>query len=88
MTLLLRLALGTGARVGELARSGVEIGTAAAVLGHSPKTMLAAYRQVGFDERRAVAEALASVPRGQVIKWAAQAPHKSAHNSGDSTDGA
>ncbi|MCA9525318.1 MAG: tyrosine-type recombinase/integrase [Myxococcales bacterium] len=41
-----------------LLRSGVEIGTAAAVLGHSPQVMLQMYRQVtAEDAQRAVAQA-------------------------------
>lgn len=40
------------------ARAGVDVGTAAALLGHSPKVMLEHYRQVTLDDRRrAVARA-------------------------------
>ena len=60
-----------------LARAGVDVGTAAAVLGHSPAVMLSVYRQVGLDERRAAIDALERLPRGEVIEL-------SAHRSGRS----
>ncbi len=56
--------------VDRLARAGVDVGTAAALLGHSPTVMLNAYRQVGLDERRDAAAALALLPRGEVIALA------------------
>ncbi|HHO49658.1 MAG TPA: site-specific integrase [Deltaproteobacteria bacterium] len=63
--------------VDRLARAGVDVGTAAAVLGHSPAVMLSVYRQVGLDERRAAIDALERLPRGEVIEL-------SAHRSGRS----
>ncbi len=55
--------------VDRLARSGVEIATAADILGHSPAQMWASYRQVSAEDRRAaVARArLGVLPAGQVI---------------------
>lgn len=53
------------AAVDALARSGVDVSTAAALLGHSPQVMLTHYRQVtSTDLRDAVARAeLGTVPR-------------------------
>ncbi len=36
-----------------LARAGVDVATAAALLGHSPAVMMTLYRQVSDDDRRA-----------------------------------
>lgn len=46
------------AAVDTLARSGVDIGTAADLIGHSPEVMLRAYRQVSEADRRGAAAAL------------------------------
>lgn len=56
--------------VDRLARAGVDVATAADLLGHTPETMLSAYRQVSDeDRRRAVARArLGTLPVGQVIE--------------------
>ena len=55
--------------VDQLARSGVDVATAADLLGHSPEVMLAHYRQVSPDDRRrALAAArLGEAPAEQVI---------------------
>lgn len=53
--------------VDRLARAGIDIGTAAAILGHTPEIMLAKYRQVGLDERRRAVAALDRLPRGEVV---------------------
>ncbi|MEO0605487.1 MAG: site-specific integrase, partial [Myxococcota bacterium] len=56
--------------VDTLARSGVDVGTAAAMLGHSPAVMLQAYRQVTLEDLGAAARALsATTPRGQVVAF-------------------
>ncbi len=59
------------AAVDRLARSGVDIGTAASILGHSPKVMLEHYRQVSNqDRRKAIREArLGEVPEGKIIPF-------------------
>lgn len=56
--------------VDRLARSGVDVATAAALLGHSPQVMLEAYRQVSAEDRRAAVAraALGELPAGQVIE--------------------
>jgi len=56
------------AAVDALARAGVDIGTAADLIGHSPEVMLKAYRQVSDADRRAAAKKLASA-RGKVIPF-------------------
>lgn len=38
--------------VDSYARRGVDVGTAAALLGHSPQVMISAYRQVSMDDKR------------------------------------
>lgn len=55
--------------VDRLARAGVDVATAADILGHSPQVMLDAYRQVSdADRREAVARArLGALPAGEVI---------------------
>ncbi len=53
--------------VDRLAPAGIDIGTAAAILGHKPEIMLAKYRQVGLDERRRAVAALDRLPRGEVV---------------------
>ena len=52
-----------------LARSGVDVATAAAILGHSPMVMLTVYRTVSAEDRRAGAlrAGLGKLPRGVVI---------------------
>lgn len=51
---------------------GVDIATAAAILGHSPVVLLKSYRQVSADDKRkAVAIALAPLPAGEVVDLAA-----------------
>ena len=65
--------------VDTLARSGVDVGTAAAMLGHSPAVMLSAYRQVNLDDLRAAAESLGRIPRGEVVPFRTAA---SGHNPG------
>ncbi len=45
--------------VDRLARAGVDVGTAAALMGHSVQVMLDAYRQVTDDDRRRAAQAAA-----------------------------
>ena len=56
--------------VDRLARAGVDVATAADLLGHSPEVMLDIYRQVSdADRRRAVARArLGALPEGDVIE--------------------
>lgn len=58
------------AAVDRFARSGVDIGTAAAYLGHSPKVMLHHYRQATADDLRDAIEmsGLGTRPGGQVIE--------------------
>ncbi|MEM6931306.1 MAG: site-specific integrase [Myxococcota bacterium] len=53
--------------VDTLARSGIDIGTAAAWLGHSPAVMLEAYRQVSIEDLEGVSRTLGHLPRGEVI---------------------
>lgn len=55
--------------VDTLARSGVDVATAADILGHSPAVMLNVYRTVSAADRRAgVAKAsLGRLPRGEVV---------------------
>lgn len=59
------------AAVDRLARAGVDIGTAAAFLGHSPTVMLQHYRRVSLDDMRgAVAAArLGALDGGQVVAF-------------------
>ncbi len=45
--------------VDRLARAGVDVGTAAAILGHSPMVMLTHYRQVSDDDQRRGVDAAA-----------------------------
>ena len=47
------------AAVDVLAREGVDVSTAAAILGHSPQVMLAYYRQVTAEDRAGAARVLA-----------------------------
>jgi len=59
------------AAVDALLRAGVDVGTAAAILGHSPQVMLKYYRRATMDDQRKALETakLGSVPRsgqGQV----------------------
>jgi len=60
------------AAVDRLARSGVDVATAAAMLGHSPAVMLEVYRQVSADDLSgAVARArLGALPGGRVLTFA------------------
>ena len=62
--------------VDTLARAGVDVGTAAALLGHSPATMLRYYRQVGLAERRSAVAHLGHLPRGEVIELQEISGHK------------
>ena len=57
--------------VDRLARSGVDVATAATLLGHSPQVMLSAYRQVSDTDRRAAMEraALGELPAGDVLPF-------------------
>ena len=57
------------AAVDALLRAGVDVGTAAALLGHSPKVMLEHYRRATMDDRReAVVRArLGALPAGSVL---------------------
>jgi len=59
------------AAVDRFARAGVDIGTAAAFLGHSPMIMLQHYRRVSLDDMRtAVAAArLGALDGGQVVPF-------------------
>jgi integrase len=54
------------ATVDALLRAGVDVGTAASLMGHTPAVMLAAYRQATDDDRRQAitAAALGAVPGG------------------------
>ncbi len=56
------------AAVDSLLRAGVDVGTACAILGHSPAVMLTRYRRATLDDaRKAVLTArLGSVPAGAV----------------------
>lgn len=67
--------------VDRLARAGVDVGTAAALLGHSPAVMLQHYRAISDDDRlRAVAAArLGSLDGGAVVEgpWKDRSRHKS-----------
>ena len=60
------------AAVDALLRAGIDVGTAASLLGHSPKVMLQHYRQSSTDDRqKAVAAArLGYLPEGRVIPFA------------------
>ena len=53
------------AAVDALLRAGVDVGTAAAILGHSPQVMLKYYRRATMDDQRKALEAakLGSIPR-------------------------
>ena len=54
--------------VDRLARAGVDVGTAAALLGHSPTVMLQHYRAVNDgDRRRAVAQARLGMLDGERV---------------------
>ncbi|MEO0606450.1 MAG: site-specific integrase, partial [Myxococcota bacterium] len=66
--------------VDTLARSGVDVGTAAAMLGHSPLVMLQAYRQVSLEDLGVAARALPPLPRGDVVPFPGAA-NASGHNS-------
>ncbi len=65
--------------VDTLARAGVDVATAADLLGHSPAVMLQHYRQVGAGERRAAAASLGQLPRGELVdarhRFASQVGH-------------
>lgn len=56
--------------VDQLARAGVDVATAADLLGHSPAVMLRHYRQVDDEDRRKAVTAarLGAAPEGQVIE--------------------
>ena len=59
------------AAVDAFARAGVDIGTAAAFLGHSPTVMLEHYRRVSIEDRRRAlqAAALGQLEGGEVIAF-------------------
>lgn len=57
------------AAVDELARSGIDPGTAAALLGHSPTIMLQHYRQATAEDLRRAAAKLGTVPAGKVHQF-------------------
>ncbi len=59
------------AAVDALLRAGVDVGTAAALLGHSPKVMLEHYRKATIDDRRRAVTAarLGTLPAGTVIPF-------------------
>jgi integrase len=63
--------------VDEMARSGVDIGAACAVTGHSPRVMLTYYRTATTDDRRrAVAAArLGSLRAGKVLPFQGRTAH-------------
>jgi len=54
-----------------MARSGVDVATAAAITGHSPMVMLAIYRQVTDEDRRAAVlrAGLGALPAGSVLSF-------------------
>lgn len=58
------------AAVDAMARAGVDIGTAAAITGHSPEVMLRHYRGVSeSDKRRGIEKArLGVIPAGEVVQ--------------------
>lgn len=59
------------AAVDTMARAGVDIGTAAAITGHSPEVMLRHYRGVTEDDKRRAAEVacLGEIPEGRVVAF-------------------
>lgn len=63
--------------VDRLARAGVDVATAAALLGHSPAVMLQRYRQVSDADRR---RAMASARLWDLGSGEAPGPHKVPHN--------
>jgi integrase len=64
--------------VDQLARGGVDVATAAALLGHSPAVMLGHYRRVqAADLEAAVARVqLGEAPAGQVIALRPRGPRR------------
>ena len=62
------------AAVDRMARSGVDVATAAAYLGHTVETMLASYRQVSEGDLLAAVERaqLGRLPRGEVVSFPAK----------------
>lgn len=62
------------AAVGALYRSGVDVGTAAKVIGHSPSTALRAYRDVTDEDRELAVRAarLGYLDEGEVVDLDAQ----------------
>jgi len=62
------------AAVDAMARAGVDIGTAAAIAGHSPEVMLKHYRTVSADDRRRAIEkaGLGVIPDGRVLEFPAR----------------
>lgn len=73
--------------VDTLARSGVDVGTAAALLGHSPAVMLRAYRRVSEEDLRRAALELGRLPRGEVIHLEALGGHSPGSQVANNTDG-
>lgn len=63
------------AAVDAMARAGVDIGTAAAITGHSPEVMLRHYRSVSEEDKRAGVEmaGLGVIPSGAVVLFPAAA---------------
>ena len=59
------------AAVDAMARAGVDVGTAAAITGHSPEVMLKHYRTVSEADRRAAVEkaGLGVIPAGEVVAF-------------------
>ena len=59
------------AAVDSLLRAGVDVGTACAILGHSPAVMLTHYRRATLDDaRKAVVSArLGTIPAGEVLAF-------------------
>lgn len=75
------------AAVDQLLRAGVDIGTAAALLGHSPQVMLQHYRQATADDLvQAVQRArLGVLPAGDVVEFRAAVGDRKPHNSNRTT---
>ena len=56
--------------VDTMARSGVDVGTAACLTGHSPTVMLKFYRQVSNEDKRAgvMKAQLGNLPSGEILE--------------------
>ena len=59
------------AAVDRLARRGVDVGSAAAMLGHTPEVMLREYRRATLSDLRAAVEAadLSTFPTGEIVPF-------------------